>query len=53
MRGRRFDFRFYALVHGGRLYMHRNALVKWGIDGALFDPASAHSLPCRAVLCRV
>jgi hypothetical protein len=27
--GRRFDIRFYVLVHAGRVYRHQNSMAKW------------------------
>ena len=37
--GRRFDIRFYVLVHDGRVYMHLNSFAKW-TPGPTHDPSS-------------
>ena len=47
--GRRFDIRFYILVHNGCLYMHLNSLIMW-TPGLTHDPTStqqAHDFVLR------
>lgn len=51
---RRFDIRFYILVHRGRVYMHRNALVKTCRHGKPFDSTSLdlrNWIPKHGVAC--
>jgi len=49
---RRFDIRFFFIIHAGRAYIHSNMWTKWVLDGPTYDADDTdvtHQIPNLAV----